>query len=123
MILLKISAIIVAKFFLKTLKKILTILSKYVVIDLRKNYLQKLKTMKKITVIFVAIAVVITLFVVSYKIAVAVLLLAMFCAGIGVLVLISAKNWEELEKEDPRKARELWFLAMQELDRSRYGIA
>ena len=98
-------------------------MSKYVVIDLRKNYLQKLKTMKKITVIFVAIAVVITLFVVSYKIAVAVLLLAMFCAGIGVWVLISAKNWEELEKEDPRKARELWFLAMQELDRSRYGIA
>ena len=73
--------------------------------------------MKKIllAVAVVAVSVIVAAFF-SWKIAVAIILAALFLGILGAIVFISIKAWTDLYEKDPKLAKELWQQAMMNRD-------
>ena len=76
---------------------------------------------KTIAALVAAVAIIIAMFVfLPFKIVCAILLGALFIAIVFGITFAAARGWEELEKKDPEKAREMWGHVLQEMERSRF---
>lgn len=76
---------------------------------------------KRITVALIAVLAIAAMFVfLPIKIACAILMGSVLVAAFIGITAAAAKNWDDLEKKDPKKAKELWNCVLQEMERSRY---
>jgi ABC-type transport system involved in cytochrome bd biosynthesis fused ATPase/permease subunit len=76
---------------------------------------------KVIAALVAAVAIIVAMFIfLPAKIVCAILFGAVLIAAVFGITFAAAKSWEDLEKKDPKKARELWGHVLQEFERSRY---
>ena len=62
-------------------------------------------------------AALIALFVISYKVALAVIFGSCFIALMFAIIYANKNAWEDLEKQDPNLAKKMWQHALNEFDR------